>query len=163
MVLRATNEIFSSVLSPKGSNMKDVFERQDNKDGSCELVKVGETDIQEKINSFKEQTDYVTLLEKMEAGDPVATVRAQAAIQPRSDLVFGDDSAEQSLRSILDAQITAKRLFDSFGGEKKLGMSFNDFLNRGEVQMILESAPKKVINADPVAAEAAEGAQNEQE
>ena len=159
MVIRATNDIFSSVLSPSGSPIKDTFERQENKDGSCELVKVGEKNIQEEIDSYKEQTDYVSLLEKMEAGDPVATVRAQAAIAPQKELIFGDDSAEQSLRSILDAQQTAKRLYDSFGGQDKLGLSFAEFLNRGEVQTILEQKQKTVIKADPVPVE---GEQHEQ-
>lgn len=155
MLMRTTTELFSARSNSAGSPVKDNFIRQDNKDGTCELVKTGEKNVQEEINSYQEQTDYVKLLEKMEAGDPVATVRAQAAIQPQVQPVFGDDTAEISLRKVCDAQIIAKSIFDQAGGEKKLGMKFGEFLSLGEVQQILAKQEKRVEVVDVAAAAAA--------
>lgn len=144
MVLKATNEVFSSLFSPVGDPVKNNYIRVDEKDGSQHLEKCGTTNIQEGIDSYAEQTDYTSLLEKMEKGDPVATTKAAEILIPAEPPVFGDDSAEISLRKICDARLTAKRIFDSAGGQKSLGMSFDEFLSIGEVQSILKKSEQKV-------------------
>lgn len=154
MVLRTVNEAFASLGSDSGSPIKNTYMRQDNEDGTRELVKTGEKNIQEEIDSFAEQTDYTKLLERMEKGDPVAAVTAAQVIAPKAELVFGDDSAEVSLRKIADARLLAKKVFESAGGQAALGISFDEFMKNGEVQRVLQKAePVKTIekNVDPAA------------
>lgn len=157
MVMRSVNQIFASRSTDVGSPIQNQYVREDGDAGKVQLVKVGEKNIQEEINSYREQTDYTSLLEKMEAGDPVATVRAQTAIQPQEPLVFGDDSQEQSLRRILDSQLLARKVYNEAGGQKKLGLTFAEFLNTGEVQQILQKEAPQVVNVDASTVNAQEG------
>lgn len=166
MVLRTVNEVFECFGSDSGKPIKNTYMRQDNEDGSRELVKTGEKNVQEEIDSYAEQTDYTKLLERMEKGDPVAAATATQIITPAVAPVFGDDSAEISLRKIADARLTAKRVFDAAGGEKALGLSFEQFLSTAEVQQIVKRTQKpepEVVNVNAENAVKSEGGvQNEQ-
>lgn len=135
MEFRKPNEEFSSEPNAVGSPVIPTFQRKDNKDGSCVLVETGTRNWQEEIDSYKESTDYTTLLERMERGDPVAEARALQAITAnmREPFDFVDDSSAPDLRQISDAMIEARRIYDDLGLSAK-GLAFEDFLSTCEVK-----------------------------
>lgn len=61
--------------SPAGNPIVSEFVRMARSDGSFYLEKVGEHNIQEVIDSFKESCDLKTNIAKLLGGDPTAHVR----------------------------------------------------------------------------------------
>lgn len=110
-----------------GSPKKDTFVRVEN-----HLEKTGEVDQYAFIQSFAEQTDYTTMLDKMAKGDPVATARATAALSGDTPLQYGVEN-RTDLRGFFSSIMESKSVYDALGGQNKLGVTFADFL-RGEIE-----------------------------
>lgn len=117
--------------SPAGAKVKNTYKRVEN-----HLEKTGEMNLYDYIQSFREQTDYTTLLEKMSRGDAIATAKvtqilADGEANPKQ--YGGVDDNSQTLQTVFASIQKSKSVYDQLGGQEKLGLSFKEFLSYGEI------------------------------
>ena len=113
-----------------GLRIRDQFVRND--DPIPHLVKTGEIDFDDFIQSFADAADYVSILEKMMKGDPVATAKATAILGGSGREIpsgYVDDSKSYDLKQVYNSIQGASDFYTRLGGAKKLGMSFEEFLS----------------------------------
>ena len=96
---------FRSHGAPQCSVVKIDYLRKDDPDGKCRLVANGKVNIYQQIQSYRADTEYSVLLEKMEAGDPWATAQyEQMLMQHGYDVQDGiQDGVFPDLRTVLDS------------------------------------------------------------
>lgn len=131
-----------------GGKTRATFVRQD--DPTAHLVSTGVENLYDQIQSYMDDTDYVSILEKAASGNPAARVRAINMMTESNPVEYPegyDDRNKTSLRDVFDSIVASKSAYDKAGGLAKLGMSFQDFLSsvkvyRGQpVQPAAEAAP----------------------
>lgn len=115
-----------------GAKEKKTFTRIENPVPHIEAT--GKMNVYDYIQSFTEQTDYTSMLEKMDAGDPVAQARATSILAncDRKEQ-YGDDSRTYGLNDIYNSVVQAKTIYDGLGGNSKLGLTFQEFLSSAEI------------------------------
>lgn len=128
-----------------GSPIHDLYSAKVEKDGSVSLIKVGEENIQEKIDAAKDSTDIATIVAYYnQTGDE--------SVLKRYVPVFGDFSKlPNSLAEFLQLRIDSENFFNALPSEIKKEFD-NDsnkfFAQAGEKEWIEKLQP--VINpSDP--------------
>lgn len=112
-----------------GSPLMPEYIRVD--DPRPHLVKTADTDFDAYIQSFAEEADYVSILEKMMKGDPVASAKATVMLGGNGRAIptgYVDDSKSFDLKTLHNSIASAHELYEKLGGTQKLGMTFEDFL-----------------------------------
>lgn len=122
ILFRTAYMSFEFAPSPSGTSIVEKFKRVDDTQGR-HLVKVGEEDLYEKIQSFKDSVDLHRILEKCAlTGDYTALQRTQG--------IYGDFSDVPNFRGLCDNMIKARALYDGLDYDIKKDFStFNDFLS----------------------------------
>lgn len=132
-----------------GSKVKLTYTRVE--DPVPHIEATGKMNVYDYIQSFTEQTDYTSMLEKVNDGDPVAQARVSniLANNVRQEQ-YGDDSRKIGLTDIYSSVVEAKNVYDGLGGNSKLGMSFQEFLSSAEI--IRGKSPDPAPAPDPASA-----------
>lgn len=120
---------FSSKKHPAFSRYQTQYLRKDEPDGSWYLVENGKIDIYEMIQSFKEDTEYSVILQKMENGDPNALSRYQnMLLENAGNVAEGiQEGVFPDFKTIMNSFCAAREFYDDNGGEDAFGVSFDKF------------------------------------
>lgn len=137
-----------------GAKEKKTFTRVESPVPHIEAT--GKMNVYDYIQSFTEQTDYTSMLEKMHDGDPVAQARVSNILANNTrQEQYGDDSRKIGLTDIYSSVVEAKNIYDGLGGNSKLGMTFQEFLASAEI--IRGNSPEETPAPEKTPAPAPEG------
>lgn len=105
------------VTSPPGNPIKDLFTSKMMKDGQIKLIKTGEQNTDEAINSFRESTDLHTILARFLNGDLEALNKFQPVYADLTNMPHSLPEALQVINNYRDAYnalpINVRRQFDN--------------------------------------------------
>lgn len=104
-----------------GSRKRKIYEPYFTESGSRQLRCIGEDDIDDYIQSFRDSCDIKTILKRFELGD-------SSALMARSGFYGNFTNVPTTLAEFLNAQIKANQLFDSLPAD--LRSSFNNDANQ---------------------------------
>lgn len=113
----------SVVSAPTGSAEKEVKQLRISPDGNKSLEVVGKTNIYEKIQSFKGETDIKTLISRYERGD-------FSALNKKTGEYFDARPFPKHLSESYEVLRTAENVYNSLNNNQRSNYSsFGEFLN----------------------------------
>lgn len=116
--------------SNPGDRFEPIFEPQLQDDGTIELVEVGKRDLQEYIDSFRDECTLENILRRYALGDESALSKVQGAYMDTTEM-------PKTFRDVLDSVIKGQNMFDQLPIEVK--QKFNNDFNQWFVDIGSES------------------------